>query len=272
VAEVVAEVVPEVVSQVVAEVVAALPLVRLTDLGVGYDRRQILPPISTTINAGELWAVIGPNGAGKSTFVRTLLGLQVPVGGRVDHAERLRMSYVPQQSALDTIFPISVAEFVRMGRQAPGRFAGRASRADAEAARAALEEVSAADLARRQLRDLSGGQRQRVMIARAIASGANLFVLDEPTAALDIAAERMVMDLIAGLRARPEAAVIMVTHLIEDTLARADRALLLDRDHDVALAGTARALCASPAFEKIYGRALGHLAAAGVGAARGATP
>jgi zinc transport system ATP-binding protein len=237
---------------------AHLPLVQLTDLRVGYQRRAILPPISATIAAGELWAVIGPNGAGKSTFVRTLLGLQDPVGGRVDRAERLRMSYVPQQGALDAIFPISVAEFVLMGRQAPERFAGRASRADNEVARAALGEVGAAHLARQQLRDLSGGQRQRVLIARAIASGASLFVLDEPTAALDIAAERTAMELITGLRARPDAAVVMVTHLVEDTLARADRALLLDRDHEVALAAGARELRASPAFQKIYGRTPEH--------------
>ena len=237
---------------------AHLPLVQLTDLRVGYDRRAILPPISATIAAGELWAVIGPNGAGKSTFVRTLLGLQAPVGGRIDRAERLRMSYVPQQGALDAIFPISVGQFVLMGRQAPGRFAGRASRADAEVARAALAEVGAAHLARQQLRDLSGGQRQRVLIARAIASGAGLFVLDEPTAALDIAAERAAMELITGLRARPDAAVVIVTHLIEDALARADHALLLDRDHEVALAGGARELRADPAFEKIYGRTPGH--------------
>ena len=248
---------------------AHLPLVQLCDLRVGYRRRAILPPIAATIAAGELWAVIGPNGAGKSTFVQTLLGLQAPISGRVDRAERLRMSYVPQQSALDTIFPISVAEFVRMGRQAPGRFAGRASHADAQVAGAALAEVGAADLARRQLRDLSGGQRQRVLIARAIASGASLFVLDEPTAALDIAAERTALDLIDGLRARPDAAVVMVTHLVEETLERADRALLLDRDHEVALAGAAGEVRASPAFVKIYGRIPAHGGPAGGGAAAG---
>ena len=200
-----------------------LPLVQLTDLRVGYRRRAILPPISTTIAAGELWAVIGPNGAGKSTFVQTLLGLQAPVGGRIDRAERLRMSYVPQQSALDTIFPISVGEFVRMGRQAPGRFTGRASHADAEVARAALAEVGAA--------------------------------------------ERTALDLIDGLRRRPDAAVVMVTHLVEETLERADRALLLDRDHEVALAAGADELRASPAFVKIYGRIPAHGRSDGSGAA-----
>jgi len=232
------------------------PLLRAVELRVGYDKRGILPPITATIAPGELWAVIGPNGAGKSTFVRTLLGLQPPVAGRVECAPGLRMSYVPQQSALDTIFPISVAEFVLMGRQAPGQFVGLSSRADRDVARAALEEVDAADLARRQLRDLSGGQRQRVLIARAIASRAALFVLDEPTSALDIAAEQQVMELIGALRARHDTAVVMVTHLVEDGLERADRALLLDRDHDVAIAATAAEMRASSAFAHIYGRAL----------------
>jgi zinc transport system ATP-binding protein len=245
----------------------APPLIDIGGLSVGYGRRGILPPISASIAAGQLWAVIGPNGAGKSTFVQTVLGLIPAVGGRIDRAPGLRMSYVPQHGAMDAIFPISVLEFVLMGRQRPGRFMGLPGRDDTAAARAALEEVGAADLARRQLRDLSGGQRQRVMIARAIASvaggaagagGASLFVLDEPTAALDIATERQVMELIGALAARKDrpAGVVMVTHLVEDGLERADRALLLDRDHQVAIAAPPRELRATPAFVHTYGRAL----------------
>jgi zinc transport system ATP-binding protein len=238
-----------------------MPLVRLRELRVGYEQQAILPPISLAIAPGELWAVVGPNGAGKSTFVRTLLGLQPPVTGEIQRAPGLRMSYVPQQGALDAIFPISVLEFVLMGRQGPARVMGLPNRGDREAARAALGEVSAADFAPRQLRDLSGGQRQRVLIARAIASQASLFILDEPTAALDIVSERQVMELIGALRGRKNAGVpagvVMVTHLVEDGLERADRALLLDRDHDVALAAPGPELRAAPAFQKIYGPALG---------------
>src|SRR3954453_12067753 len=106
------------------ETTPVTPLLRITDLRVGYDGQAILPPIAMAIAPGQMWAVIGPNGAGKSTFVRTLLGLQPPVGGQIQRAPALRMSYVPQQGALDTIFPISVAEFVLMGRQGPGRVAG----------------------------------------------------------------------------------------------------------------------------------------------------
>src|SRR5216110_3237977 len=89
-------------------------------LVVGYDGAAILPPLTMTIGAGELWAVIGPNGSGKSTFLRTAIGLVPPVGGKLERRAVLRLAYVPQQSTLDTIFPISVVDFVLMGLQGPG--------------------------------------------------------------------------------------------------------------------------------------------------------
>ncbi len=231
-------------------------LLRFEALAVGYQGAAILPPLSATIAAGELWAVIGANGAGKSTFVRTALGLQRPVSGSIDRRPGLKLAYLPQQSALDTIFPISVSDFVGMGRYGDGNgvFAPPGL---AGLVRAALAEAGAAALAPQQLRDLSGGQRQRVLMARALVTDADLIFLDEPTAALDIAAEREVLALIERLRARRGAAVVMVTHLVEDGLERADRALLLDRDHEVALVATPRELRAAPAFAQLYGRFAG---------------
>jgi ABC-type Mn2+/Zn2+ transport system ATPase subunit len=235
---------------------ATRPLISARALEVGYGGEAILPALSVEIARGELWAVVGANGAGKSTFVRTLLGLERPVAGEVERAPGLRLAYVPQQGALDAIFPVSVRDFVLMGRQGPGHVVGRASGADLEAARAALAEAGAAEFERRQLRDLSGGQRQRVLMARALARDADLVVLDEPTNALDLPSERDVLALIEKLRARRAggAAVIMVTHLVEDALERADRALLLDRDHHVALATRAAELHEAPAFQHVYGR------------------
>jgi zinc transport system ATP-binding protein len=226
-------------------------------LTVGYDGLAILPPLTLTVAAGELWAVIGPNGAGKSTFVRTALGLARPVAGAIERRPGLRLAYVPQQSALDAIFPVSVFDFVLMGLQnsenvvlaRPGRHLGQV--------RAALAEAGVEALERRQLRDLSGGQRQRVLMARALATDADLIFLDEPTAALDASAEQDVLGLIGRLRERRGAAVMMVTHLVEDGLERADHALLLDRDHGVALAATASAMRTAPDFEHIYARFVG---------------
>jgi ABC-type Mn2+/Zn2+ transport system ATPase subunit len=240
--------------------VTALPagtaLLTTRQLAVGYDGAAILPAIDVTIRAGELWAVLGPNGSGKSTFLRTVLGLETPVGGGIERAPGLRMSYVPQHGDLDAIFPISVLDFVLMGRQRPGNVIGRWPQHDRQAADAALVSADAGDLGRRYLRDLSGGQRQRVLIARAIASEADLYFLDEPTAALDIRSERHVLQLISKLGEPRGAAVVMVTHLVEDGLERAARALLLDRDHGVAIAAHPAELRHAPAFERIYGRAL----------------
>jgi ABC-type Mn2+/Zn2+ transport system ATPase subunit len=234
------------------------PLIRADALQVGYGGVAMLPPLSLEIGRRELWAVVGPNGAGKSTFVRTLLGLERAVAGTVTRAPALRLAYVPQQGSLDAIFPVAVRDFVLMGRQGPGGVVGRLSAADRAAADAALVEAGAEGFARAQLRDLSGGQRQRVLMARALARDADIVILDEPTSALDLPSERDVLGLIEKLRARRGAAVIMVTHLVGDALDRADHALLLDRDHDVALATSPDDMRAAPAFQHVYGHFVGH--------------
>ena len=183
--------------------------------------------------------MIGPNGSGKSTFVRTALGLVPPVGG--DGRARARACASPTCRSSRRWTPSSRSrslDFVLMGLQGPGNVTLLArGRGLARAPPPRWTRRARGALARRQLRDLSGGQRQRVLIARALATDADLIFLDEPTTALDAAAEHEVLQLIETLRAKRGAAVVMVTHLVEDGLERADRALLLDRDHGVALRG-----------------------------------
>jgi zinc transport system ATP-binding protein len=235
------------------------PLVVTRGLEVGYDGQTILPAIDLEIGRRAFWVVLGPNGAGKSTFVRTLLGLDRPVRGTVERAPDLRPCYVPQQATLDPIFPVRVLEFVLMGVLRRGRLLGPAHRPEIEAATEALQEVRAADLRGRLLRDLSGGQRQRVLLARALAARANLYVLDEPTAALDVASEREVLELVSALAERRGATVVMITHMLEDGLERADQVLLLDRDHGIALAAPPLEIVKSPALQRLYGPvATGH--------------
>jgi zinc transport system ATP-binding protein len=230
------------------------PVLTCERLVLGYGA-PILPPIDLTIRGGELWAIMGLNGAGKSTWMRTVLDLQPAFSGKVTRAPGLRVAYVPQQAALDPIYPVKAHDMVEMGLLGPSRVLGFPSSDERRRCREALEQVGIPDLAGKPLRDLSGGQRQRVLIARAIASGAQLFFFDEPTSALDYQAEMAVFELIDDLRHRPGAAVAIITHEMHVLRTRGDRALLLDREHQIVVSGKAADVAASEAYTHLFGPA-----------------
>jgi ABC-type Mn2+/Zn2+ transport system ATPase subunit len=159
---------------------------------VRYGRLTALEDITLDIPCGESTAVLGGNGAGKSTLLRSILGWQalssgeIRVGDSHPHHARPRLAYVPQRHAVDWDFPITVRGVVEQGRYPSlGLFRGL-SGADQERVNAAMEELGIADLADRQIRMLSGGQQQRVFLARAVAQGGDIFLLDEPFAGLDL--------------------------------------------------------------------------------------
>ena len=157
------------------------------DLWAGYPGQ---PPavegVGLVVPEGELVGLVGPNGAGKSTLFKSILGLlrplrgEVRVFGRPVDKARSDIAYTPQIEEVDWGFPISVRELVLMGRWRGLRPLRSWSREDREAADAAIERAGLADLAGRQAGELSGGQRRRALVARAIARGARLLLLDEP--------------------------------------------------------------------------------------------
>ena len=163
-------------------------------LGYGYPGRAVGRDLNLALGAGEVLCVLGPNGGGKTTLFRTLLGLLEAQAGEVRlQGESLdalprgevarRMGYVPQGHAAQ--FAFTVRDVVLMGRTAHvGLFAAPGA-ADRAAAERAIEALGIGALADRVLTELSGGERQLAMIARALAQGARLLVLDEPTASLD---------------------------------------------------------------------------------------
>ena len=167
-------------------------IIRFAGATVRYGRVVALEDISIEIPCGSSTAVLGPNGAGKSTFLRAILGWQRLSGGEIrigdahpDHA-RPRLAYVPQRHAIDWDFPITVRGVVELGRfPALGLFR-RMAHTDRERVERSLEELGILDLADRQIRMLSGGQQQRVFLARALAQGGDIFLLDEPFAGLDL--------------------------------------------------------------------------------------
>lgn len=173
-------------------------ILSLRGVTVRYGRQAALSDISCEVPCGSLTAILGANGAGKSTLLRAILGLaslargEIRIGDHHPRHARPRLAYLPQRHAVDWDFPITVRGVVEQGRYASLRFPGRLGAQDAGRVDRALAELDLAQVADRQIRRLSGGQQQRVFLARALAQGADIFLLDEPFAGLDLfAAEEL---------------------------------------------------------------------------------
>lgn len=223
-------------------------------LRVGISGKAILPALDLTVKSGQFWAIVGRNGAGKTTWLRTLLGLLPAVSGRVRTARDVRVSYLPQRSGLDDLYPLLAREVVSIGAQRGWSFlGGLSSRQHEERVTRALAEVDASDLAEQPFRSLSEGQKQRVLFARLLAGDAEVAILDEPTSAMDKVAEREAFELIRKLQQSHGVAVLVVSHYLSIVREFADLALLLDADADQAVVGSPEQVFAHPAFRKRYG-------------------
>jgi len=200
--------------------------------------RRVVDGVSLALPAGQWVAVVGPNGAGKSSLLRLLAGLapahqgQVRLLGRPLHdwparQRAQRLAWMAQEGALEA--ELSVHSLVALGRLPHQGLLGGGAAAHAgehdQAVQAALLETEVADLAERRVSSLSGGERQRVLLARALAVGAPVLLLDEPLAHLDAPHQRT---LLQGLRLRAAAGHTVVTVLHDLSLAlAADRVLLM---------------------------------------------
>jgi iron complex transport system ATP-binding protein len=219
-------------------------------------RRSVPPAVngaSFTVENGGITALVGPNGSGKSTLVRALLGREQLESGRIlldDHDRASlrqrefarRVAVVPQRE--EAVFPLLVREYVALGRYSHSRGLTN-SPLDAEAMQRAVERSEIAALLDRRTDELSGGEWQRVRVARALAQGTGMLVLDEPATFLDVAHEMSLLELIHSLAAAGMA-VMMVSHQLNLVARFASRMVLLSRGrivadgppHDVMDAGT----------------------------------
>lgn len=185
-------------------------------LTVSYGPVPALLDISLEIPAGKLIGVIGPNGSGKSTLIKAILGFVRPVFGEVrifgQAADRAkgRVAYVPQRGTVDWDFPVTVREVALMGRFGKIRWWQEPSAEDYRAADEALDMVRMTQFRDRQIGQLSGGQQQRVFMARAMAQGADILLLDEPFAGVDAATERAILDVLE--RTKSSGRTLIVVH------------------------------------------------------------
>jgi zinc transport system ATP-binding protein len=232
------------------------PLLRCEQLVIGHGGRPLLPPIDLRVARGSLLVVVGRNGAGKSTWLRTVLGLLPPLSGRCSLADpQLKLAYVPQAIALDPALPVRAREVVMWSRLRGLDFLRPWARAsDVRACEAALAAAGALELADRRLRDLSEGERQRVYFARMLAAQADLALLDEPTAAMDGAAQRDAFERLAALAREQRMAIVVVTHALDVAAQHASQLLFLDRDCGLALSGAPGEVLAHPAFVQHFGQ------------------
>lgn len=248
---------------------ASAPAIRCDSLSCGYHRREVLSGLSFEIAHGETVALLGPNGSGKSTLLKTLVKSLAPISGSVEidgiggndisfPELARRVAFVPQEE--HPYFPFTVRQVVVMGR-----FARSTSLRDTEedlmAADAAMKEVDCEELADRSIIELSGGERQRVWIARALAQGAPILLLDEPTSHLDISHQLALSRLVSRLAAKGQT-VLAAVHDLNLAAAMCARTILLHKG-GVAMDDSTQAVLKSDALEQVYGASFERLEVGG---------
>ncbi|MGW0502883.1 zinc ABC transporter ATP-binding protein AztA [Micromonospora sp. NPDC003241] len=193
------------------------------NVGFRYADVPVLRHVDLGVASGAVIALTGANGSGKSTLLHLLAGVAQPAEGRVHRRPGTRLALLPQRTSDIDATPLTVAECVQIGRFTLRR---RLSRDDRAAIAQIMQRLDIAHLARQRLRELSGGQRQRTLIAQALVQDADVYLLDEPTAALDTHSRQRVHELLAD-RVATGAAVVVASHDPAET-ALADRTFHLD--------------------------------------------
>lgn len=209
------------------------PILEIHDLTVSYDQNPVLWNVDLSLPVGKLVGILGPNGAGKSTLIKAIMGLITPTSGYVKVFDkplndvRARISYVPQRESVDWNFPASVLDVVMMGTYGKLGLFRRSGKKEKELAMKSLEQVGMSGFVGRQISELSGGQQQRVFIARALAQEADLYLMDEPFAGVDMSTETAIFQLLQEMTAAGKT-VIVVHHDIHSAMAFFDWLIMLN--------------------------------------------
>lgn len=226
-------------------------------LRVRLGAREVLAGADLTVRAGEVLALVGPNGAGKSTLLAALAADTPPSGGTLRLLGRpagqwtaaelaLRRAVLPQSAALS--FPFTVEEVVRMGR-APWAGTVREDEDD-PAVREAMTATEVTAFGPRPFSALSGGERARVALARVLAQRTPLVLLDEPTAALDLRHQELVLR-VCRARAKAGDAVVVVLHDLGLAAAHAHRVAVLHEGR-IAADGAPGAVLEPELLSRVY--------------------
>jgi manganese/zinc/iron transport system ATP- binding protein len=193
-----------------------MAIIEVSHLEVSYQNNVVLKDINFEAPEKSMIGIIGPNGSGKTTLLKSIMGLvpykigKIKLFGKKLNDVRQKISYVPQRSTVDWDFPASVWDVVLMGRLSSKNMFKRFTAEDKDLALQALKKVEMDQFSKRQIGELSGGQQQRIFLARALAQQAELYFLDEPFAAVDMATENTILNILKDMQ--KEGKTIVVVH------------------------------------------------------------
>ena len=197
---------------------------------------QALSDASFRLGAGTICALVGVNGSGKSTLFKSIMGFVNPTAGRVringmpvkESLKKYLVAYVPQSEDVDWQFPVSVWDVVMMGRYGAMNFMRIPRAADKRLVEESLRRVSMWEFRDRQIGELSGGQKKRVFLARALAQGGRVILLDEPFTGVDVKTEEAIIGLLHELR-KSGAIIFVSTHNLGSVPEFCDQVVLINR-------------------------------------------
>jgi len=215
-------------------------IIDIKNLTFSYEKDIILEDINLHIKKKEFLAIIGPNGGGKSTLLKLMLGIEKTTAGTIKiFGERpsknlTSIGYVPQNTNVNTNFPIKVIEVVMMGHVGQKRPMIGYKKEEITCAMNSLKQVSMEKYAHKKIGSLSGGQRQRVMIARSLCSHPQILLLDEPTSNIDATGQKEVYKLLKELN--KSITIVVVSHDLSIILEYATNVLHINKKatfHDI---------------------------------------
>ena len=236
-------------------------MLEVKEIRVSYGERVVLRDVSFELRAGKIIVLLGANGAGKTTLIRVLNGMVPVASGEVVLDDRAISALSRRQIAKniavvaqenETRFPVTVLGFVLSGRFVHGNAFGWETDADIEFARCSLRDCDLAGFETRLMNHLSGGERQRVVLARALAVGARILLLDEPTANLDLAHQAMMFRLVRERCRQSNYSAIVITHDLNLAAEFADEIILL-KDGQIAAKGKPADVLNADNVKSIFG-------------------
>lgn len=231
-------------------------IIEAVDACVEFGSELALDDVTFSVMSGTMTGVVGPNGGGKSTLFNALAGVQelahgsIYINGKSPKDARGEVGYVPQRERVNWRFPLSARDVVSLGKTGRASLFGRSTPAAERSIEESLRRVEMWDLRDVLVDKMSGGQRQRVFLARALAQGAGILLLDEAFSGVDVGSQEGLVEVLKVLRDEGKC-VLMATHDLNTLADRFDEVICLNRH--VCAQGNPETAFTPSVLEELYG-------------------